>query len=417
MRFTTLDQWLNWQEQLHPSEIELGLERVRQVWLRLSQAAFTCPVISVAGTNGKGSSVAFLQASYLAGGYRVGTYTSPHLWRYNERICLDGEPVSDAQLCAAFEAVDQARAEISLTYFEFGTLAALWIFARQPLDVVILEVGLGGRLDAVNIVDADVALITAISLDHQAWLGDTVEHIAREKAGIMRRDGFAVISDPAPPTSLLQAGQDIGARLYVAGREYQTQSANGQWQWQSAGTTRAGLPMPALSGRHQIQNAAGVLMAMELLKERLPISQADLRAGLLSAALPGRFQISQGEVPVIFDVAHNPAAASSLAQTLGEFRPGASLHIVFSALRDKDLAGIVKPFCNMAGTWYVAPLAAQRAAPIKQIEVSIKTQCPSSHIQCSPHISQSLLQAKARAMPGEIILVYGSFYTVAQAGS
>jgi len=417
MRFTTLDQWLSWQEQLHPSEIDLGLERVRQVWSRLSQNTFTCPVISVAGTNGKGSSVAFLQASYLAGGYRVGTYTSPHLWRYNERICLDGVPVSDTQLCMAFEAVDQARAKISLTYFEFGTLAALWIFAQQPLDVVILEVGLGGRLDAVNIIDADVALITSISLDHQAWLGDTVDKIAREKAGIMRSGGFAVISDPASPTSLLQAGQDLGARLYVAGREYQTQSANGQWRWQSGETTRAGLPVPALSGRHQIQNAAGVLMAIELLKARLPVSQAAVRAGLLSAELPGRFQITQGEVPVIYDVAHNPAAANALAQTLGEFKPGASLHIVFSALRDKDLAGIIKPFCAIASAWYVAPLAAQRAAPIEQIEASIKDQCPTPHIQRAPHISQSLLLAKANALPGEIILVYGSFYTVAQAGS
>lgn len=416
MRFTTLDDWLSWQEQLHPREIDLGLERVHQVWQRLSKGAFNCPVISVAGTNGKGSSVAFLQAIYLAAGYRVGTYTSPHLWHYHERICVNGEPVADETICAAFAAIDQARDGISLTYFEFGTLAALWIFQQQSLDVVILEVGLGGRLDAVNIIDADVALITSIALDHQAWLGDTRERIALEKAGIMRGNRDAVVSDPTVPVCLIEKANELGTQLYLAGRDYRQHHENGQWRWQSDSITRAGLPIPALSGQQQRQNAAGVVMVLELLRDRLPITQAQLRDGLLSASLPGRFQIEQGDVTVIFDVAHNPAAAEMLAQTISDFKRDKPLHIVFSALKDKDLAGLVRPFCDLAINWYIAPLDALRAAEIDQIDAVLKSQCPQAVIHRHHHIQHSYLQAKAMAMPGDIILVFGSFYTVAQVG-
>ena len=415
MQFATLDEWLAWQEQLHPSEIELGLDRVREVWQRLSISPFTCPVITVAGTNGKGSSVAMLSAIYRAAGYQVGSYTSPHLWRYNERIAINGESASDELICAAFNAIEQVRNDISLTYFEFGTLAAFWIFQQQILDVVILEVGLGGRLDAVNVIDADVALITSIDLEHQAWLGDTREKIALEKAGVMRTGGYAVINDPEPPVTLIARAQSLAAQFYCIGRDYTWRRAGGQWRWQSEQSSRNGLPLPSLSGEHQLQNAAGVLMVIELLKDKLPIAQNQLREGLLSANLAGRFQIEQGEYTTIYDVAHNPAAALQLANAVQTFRQQQEVHVVFSVLRDKELWGVVQPFCALAKRWYIAPLAVPRAADIRHIANAIETYCEGADIKQTESISQALALAKSTARPGDIILVFGSFYTVAQA--
>ncbi len=417
MQFATLDEWLAWQEQLHPNEIELGLDRVRHVWQRLSLPAFACPVITVAGTNGKGSSVALLSAIYRAAGYRVGSYTSPHLWRYNERIAIDGEPVNDELICAAFNAIEQVRNEISLTYFEFGTLAALWIFQQQALDVVILEVGLGGRLDAVNIIDADVALITSIDLEHQAWLGDTREKIALEKAGVMRAGRHAVINDPEPPVTLLAAAKTLAAKFHCLGQDYTWQREGGQWRWQSQSKqgSRNGLPLPALSGEHQLQNAAGVLMVAELLKDKLPVAQNQLREGLLTADLPGRFQIEQGEHTLIYDVAHNPAAALRLARAVQAYRRTQQVHIVFSVLRDKELGGVVQPFCTLAKSWYVAPLGVPRAADISQISHAIETCCLGADIRQTDSIPEALACARSKARSGDIILVFGSFYTVAQA--
>jgi len=415
MQFATLDEWLAWQETLHPTEIELGLDRVRQVWQRLSSSAFHCPVITVAGTNGKGSCVALLTAIYLQAGYRVGTYSSPHLWRYNERIMLDGQTVSDDMICDAFRAIEQVRHEVSLTYFEFGTLAALWLFQQQALDVIILEVGLGGRLDAVNIIDADVALITSIDLDHQAWLGDSREKIAVEKAGILRTGRAAVINDTDPPVTLLDTAQQLGARVHQTGRDYRWQRNNGQWTWQSTSAVRAGLPLPVLSGIHQLQNAAGVLMVVELLKNTLPVTQTQLREGLLSAKLAGRFQIEQGEYTLIYDVAHNPAAAQQLANTLQQYRQQQRVHAVFSVLRDKDLAGTVRPFCTQVSAWYIAPLHVPRAADVDQMHRTITSMCPDVTIKQAASIAEALKQAKSDARSGDIILVFGSFYTVAQA--
>ncbi|MDH5786629.1 MAG: Mur ligase family protein, partial [Chromatiales bacterium] len=269
MRFSTLDEWLSWQEQLHPVGIDLGLERPGKVLKTMGLEISGHLVITVAGTNGKGSSVALLESILLAAGYQVGCYTSPHLLRYNERIRLNGNEVSDAQLCESFERIDQARGATSLTYFEFGTLAAFDIFARSQLDVAVLEVGLGGRLDASNLLDADVALITAIDIDHAAWLGNDRETIAIEKGGIMRRGHPAVCSDPAVPQSLVELAAKTGAPLSQLGRDYRYGVDGDSWQWQGDGTSYGALPLPALRGKHQLQNAAGVLMALLQLSEKL----------------------------------------------------------------------------------------------------------------------------------------------------
>jgi dihydrofolate synthase/folylpolyglutamate synthase len=414
MRFHTLSDWLSWQEQLHPKSIDLGLSRVREVWRRMHAGDFVCTVITVGGTNGKGSCVAMLQAIYREAGYTVGSYTSPHLWRYNERICINGEPVSDSAISEAFARVDTARRDTSLTYFEFGTLAALDIFKQQPLDVVILEVGLGGRLDAVNIIDADVALITSIDLDHMQWLGNDRETIAWEKAGILRNNKVGIVVDPAPPASIVEYAHSIGNRLLRLGKEFNCCQEEGSWSWHSGAIHRVGLPQPALAGEHQLRNAAGVMMAVEILQPRLPVSLAQVRLGLLSVRLAGRFQLIPGEVTHIYDVAHNPAAAQQLATTLKTAHISGALHAVFSALADKDIAGIVAPLCALVTRWYLAPLAAQRGASLELIAEAVRSVCPQAQIMQFPALAQAYAEANMQAVPGDTVLVYGSFYTVAQ---
>ena len=414
MRFQTLSAWLRWQEKLHPTSIDLGLSRVREVWRRLHTEDFACPVITVGGTNGKGSSVAMLQAIYHEAGYAVGSYTSPHLWRYNERICINGEPVSDPEICAAFDRVDTARQDISLTYFEFGTLAALDIFKQHQLDVIILEVGLGGRLDAVNIIDADVALITSIDLDHVQWLGGDRETIAREKAGILRGNNVGIVVDPDTPASLTTYAQSLGNQLLRLGQDFSCRQDDGSWSWHSGTRHRVGLPQPALSGAHQIRNAAGVVMAIELLQPRLAVSLAHIRLGLLAVRLPGRFQLVAGEVTHIYDVAHNPAAAWQLASTLRSAHLKGALHAVFSALADKDIPGIVAPLCALVSNWYIAPLTAQRGASLQVIAEALHNTCPQAQISQFTDLAQAYASANQQAAAGDSVLVFGSFYTVAQ---
>lgn len=415
MRFQTLSEWLQWQEQLHPKTIDLGLSRVHEVWRRMHADDFTCPVITVAGTNGKGSCVAMLQAIYLQAGYAVGSYTSPHLWRYNERICISGKPVTDDMLCEAFAHVDAARHDVSLTYFEFGTLAALDIFKHQDMDVVILEVGLGGRLDAVNIIDADVALITSIDLDHQQWLGNDRESIGQEKAGILRGDNVGVLNDPSPPVSVKAHAQALGNHLSCLGKDYNYHQEAGSWRWHSDMTQRVGLPIPALSGEHQLRNAAGVMMVIESLQTRLPVSQIHIRQGLLSIHLPGRFQLVAGEVTRIYDVAHNPAASQQLASTIKQARLTGSLHVVFSAMSDKDIGGTVAPLCELAMQWHIAPLDAARSATSGQLSTEIRRVCPDAVINVYEDLETAFNSANQAAETGDIILTYGSFYAVAQA--
>ena len=420
MRFNTLNDWLNWQETLHPSAIELGLERPQQVLQQMQLPTRKCPLISVAGTNGKGSSVAMLESIFRSAGYRVGCYTSPHLLHYNERIRLDGEPVSDAALCAAFERVDFARKEISLTYFEFGTLAAIDLFSRANLDVIILEVGMGGRLDAVNILDADVALVTAIDVDHVDWLGSDREQIGLEKAGIFRAGRAAVCSDSHPPQSLLEHADKLGISLYLLGRDYNFCTRDAHWSWsvasESSQSSRDALPMPVLRGQAQLRNAAGVLMVLELLADKLPINQQQLRQGLLSLNLPGRFQVFPGVIPRILDVAHNPQSAAVLASNLAQMFCTGRTHGVFASLADKDIPAVVAALGPEVDTWHVASLDVPRGANAEQLERALHDG-GYNHVQCYANVTAATEGAEAQAGLGDRVVVFGSFYTVAEAMS
>lgn len=414
MRFNTLSDWLAWQEQLHPETIELGLDRISQVWSRLHAGPFDCPVISIAGTNGKGSSVAMLQSIYSAAGYRVGAYTSPHLWYYNERINVCGTNVDDQSLCASFERIDQARDDISLTYFEFGTLAALDIFKRSALDVVILEVGLGGRLDAVNIIDADVALITSIDLDHQHWLGHDRDSIAREKAGIMRKTATAIIGGRDTPALLSELAHSMGAHTFVLGQDFDFTEEQGHWIWERGKQNRYSLPRPGLIGDHQLQNAAAVVMVVEALKPGLPVSQAHLRDGLLASTIAGRCSYYPSDISTFFDVAHNPAAARQLSQALARVKQ-ARVHAVFSCLADKDIPGLLRPLCGQVSGWYFAGMDVARAAKLTDMKTALALACPDAPMQTFCSVEQAYKKACEDSIPGDIVLVYGSFYTVAAA--
>ena len=414
MKFKSLNEWLRWQESLHPSEIELGLARVAEVAGRLLPQGHDFTVITVGGTNGKGSSVAMLEAILHSAGYRTGAYTSPHIHRYNERIRLDRVEVSDQALCRAFERVDAARGETSLTYFEFGTLAALALFAESGVDVAILEVGLGGRLDAVNILDADVALVTTVDIDHTAWLGDDREAIAFEKAGIFRAGHPAVYGDIDPPRSLIEHAQSIGTKLYCLERDYRYSLEGDVWSWQQGDQQRHTLPLPALRGEVQVKNAAAVLTVLEQLKERLPVSQDAIRRGLHAVQLGGRFQVTPGEVPVIHDVSHNPQAAQVLADNLARMS-GGRVHAVVAMLADKEMAEVLATLAPQVGRWYLAPLDVPRGASIEQLQQAAQAAgIATGELEIFARVREAKQAALSRALPGERVLVFGSFFTVAQ---
>jgi len=414
MKFQTLDQWLRWQESLHPSAIDLGLERPGQVLDALGLRHPGHTVITVAGTNGKGSSVAMLESILRTAGYRVGCYTSPHLLRYNERVRIDGKPVSDEALCESFERIDRARGETSLTYFEFGTLAAMDIFAGAGLDVAVLEVGMGGRLDAVNLQDGDVALVTAIDVDHAAWLGNGREAIGREKAGIFRPQRPAVCSDPQPPASLLAYAAELGTALYRLGDAFAYSPDEEGWRWQGADARYDALPLPALRGDFQLQNAAGVVMVLALLGERLPVTAAQIRQGLSSVSLPGRFQLLPGAPATIVDVAHNPQSAAALAANLkAQMVRGRTLAVV-GVLADKDLAGVIRPMLPCVDLWYPAGLAVPRGCDSRTLHQAIAG-LGGAVEHDYPTVGEALAAARSKAQPGDRIVVFGSFYTVAEA--
>lgn len=413
MRFSSLNEWLSWQETLHPSTIELGLERVGRVLDTMGLRHPKHAVITVAGTNGKGSSVAMLESILRAAGYRVGTYTSPHLLRYNERIRIDGQMIDDESLCAAFERVDEARGDISITYFEFGTLAAFDLFARASLDCVILEVGMGGRLDAVNLLDADVALVATIDIDHAEWLGPDRKSIAREKAGIFRAGRPAVCSDPNPPSTLIDEAKRIGAHLHQLGHEYHFRREDQQWAWWSEQSRRDALPLPALRGASQLENAAGVLMALALIAGRLPVNQQQVRQGLLDVRLPGRFQVIPGAVIEIWDVAHNPESAQELAQTLRQMPCKGRTRAVIGMLADKDIAAVIRHMMAVIDDWYPATLSGPRGAQAQQlIEVLAQHGLPEVHGFAS--VTEAHDAALSDAMPDDCVVSFGSFFTVAE---
>ena len=417
-RFDTLDDWLRWQEGLHPATIDLGLERVRTVFRNLRTTPPPFAVVTVAGTNGKGSSVAMLAAILGAAGYRVGTYTSPHLFGYNERICIDGAPVDDATLCAAFARVDVARQQgdepVSLTYFEFGTLAALDIFFDAGLDLALLEVGLGGRLDAVNIIAPDVALVTAIDLDHQDYLGDDRETIAREKAGILRAIRPVVCSDADMPQAIRDTAEALGAPLYAIGEDFHAIPRDDGWDWLGPGQVRRALPWPGLRGAHQLRNAAGVLMAVQALGERFYLSQAHIREGLQAARLPGRFQVEQDAAATwIFDVAHNPQAVAALAENLRAFTGGRAVQAVFGALRNKDVAAMAAQLQGLVAHWHLVPTAGERGTDTATLATRLGL--PSAVMSQHATLAEAMTAA-AGAEAQAVVLVFGSFPLVGEAG-
>ncbi len=416
MRFATLDEWLRWQEQLHPATIELGLERVRTVLQRLGWVSPPCMVVTVGGTNGKGSSVAMLESILCAAGRHVGSYTSPHLLRYNERVRLRGSEVDDATLCAAFERVERARGEVPLTYFEFGTLAAIDIFARQGVEIALLEVGLGGRLDAVNVLDPDVALVTSIGIDHQEWLGSDRESIGREKAGIFRAGGPAVCGDPDPPRSLLEEAQRRGARLHRAGVDFGFTRRGEEWDWWGEEAAWRGLPLPGLPGSFQLQNAAAVLMVLNLLQPRLPVAEEALRRGMAGVTLAGRLQRIPGEVERLLDVAHNPHAAARLAASLAELPCRGRTLAVVGMLADKDHAGVFEPLLPLVDGWYLADLPVPRAARACQLAATLSRQRPEAAPCCFEfeEVTTAYQRALEEARPGDRVVVLGSFHTVAE---
>ena len=418
-RPTTLPGWLAYLETLHPKAIAMGLDRVRAVAARLD-ARLACPVITVGGTNGKGSTSALLAATLSAGGYRVGLYTSPHLLRYNERFRIGGRTASDDELVAAFNAVEDARLAtdpvVALTQFEFGTLAALWLFARAAPDAVILEVGLGGRLDAVNIVDADVAVVTTVDLDHQDYLGPTRESIGREKAGIFRSGRPAVCGDPAPPAALVEHAQAVGAQLLVLGRDYGYQADARQWRYHGPGGPRYGLPHPALRGAYQLANAATVLATLGLLADRLPLAAAALRDGLLGVELPGRFQVLPGRPAIVLDVGHNPQAARSLAAALGTMAFHPRTIAVFGMLADKDIAAVAGALAGRIDRWHVVPLPGPRGASVAALRTALAAAgVADDAVVAFDDVAAALAAAKDLADEADRIVVFGSFLTVAAA--
>jgi len=418
MRFSTLQEWLDWQEGLHHSNIELGLERVSKVFGRMHSSLPPCPVITVAGTNGKGSSVALLESIYQSAGYKTGVYTSPHLLRYNERIHLNAEEVSDSMICEAFERIDQARLqygeEISLTYFEFGTLAALDIFFRAKPDIMILEVGLGGRLDVVNIIDADVALITSIGIDHTALLGNDRETIAVEKAGIMRKARPVVYSSPDMPNSISETAIKIGARLLQRGKDFSWKKGAGYaaWDWQSDTQQRTALPQPNLRGEHQLDNAAGVLMVIEQLADRLSVNQKQIKAGLLSVSIQGRFQCLPGDPMHILDVAHNESSMACLAEMLSLQPCGGNNVAVLGMLEDKAHAAALSVMLPKISKWYVADLDVPRGAKSAQLATVLHGLDEKTRVDCFSGVEQAIQAADSEAKSGDRVIIFGSFYTV-----
>ena len=408
-----LADWLMHGERLHPQAIAMGLERVSQVAAAMG-LHFRVPVITVAGTNGKGSTCAMPESIYRHSGFRTGLYTSPHLVHFQERCRLRGEMVSEAVLLPHFEKVEAARGDMALSYFEFTSLAIFSCLASSELDVVILEVGLGGRLDAVNLIDADCAVITSIDLDHMAWLGNDREAIGQEKAGIMRPKQKVVISDPSPPASVMAMAAQLHTDVWQVHADVTWQADEKQWTWRGRDQTYSGLGYPALRGGHQLNNAAGVLAVTEALRDRLPVTAQGVRLGLSKVTWPGRFQVLPGQPVVVLDVAHNPHAAKALAANLDAMGFFPSTHAVFGAMEDKDLEGLIKPLLPMVDRWYFSDLPTPRASSAASLKAQWQAIATRDQVSMGEFAdpSEALSQALLHADPADRILVFGSFFTV-----
>lgn len=400
----SLVDWLSYLEQIHPVNIDMGLERVGAVARRMGLTRLPFKVITVAGTNGKGSSCAMAASILMADGYKVGVYSSPHLLRFTERVRIDGAELSDSEHCAAFAEVEAARGEIALTFFEFATLAGLWLFCRAAPDVLLLEVGLGGRLDATNVVESDVAMITSIALDHCDWLGDTREAVAVEKAGVYRAGKPAISGEPNPPTTIASEAARIGASLRQVGRDFHGDEHDTGWDYHGLNHW-LGLPKPALP----LMNAVTVLAALESLG--LPLAESAIREGLASARLAGRMQRLQSEPLVIVDVAHNPHSAAYLASQLRQIPGTGKRRAVVGMLKDKDMAGSLAELDGLIDQWFLASLTGPRAATAEQLAAALgEGQGPAATFD---GVSVAYRASLAASSPDDMVIVFGSFYTVA----
>jgi dihydrofolate synthase/folylpolyglutamate synthase len=420
----SLDQWLDYQLRVHPREVELGLERVAAVWQRLGAPPAAPIVVTVAGTNGKGSTIAFLESMLAADGKRVGAFTSPHLLRYNERVRVCGRDSDDAALVDAFTRIDTARGDTPLTYFEFGTLAALWIFSNSRLDVALLEVGLGGRLDAVNIVDADVAIVTTIDLDHQDWLGNDREAIGREKAGVFRRGRVAIAGEKSPPHSLIAHALDIGAQLWIAGRDFIGEPTDQGWRWTSIAPSGLDgspepidLPFPSLEAPCQIDNAAAAIASIHALRGRIGWNPAAIADGVRNAHAAARLQRFGSSPQLIVDVAHNPQAAAMLSTWLQRHPCDGRTLAVFGALGDKDVGGVVEAVAPFVDAWFLAGL--DRDSPRGLTAIDLRARLADDAIlvepALSPDVAGALDAAWLRAKPSDRVIAFGSFFVAAAA--
>ncbi|MBB5735989.1 dihydrofolate synthase/folylpolyglutamate synthase [Xanthomonas arboricola] len=414
----SLSDWLAYIEQQHPQNIAMGLERVREVAARLQIEAPARHVIVVGGTNGKGSTVAFIEAIAQAAGWKVGSYTSPHLLRYNERVRIDGNEAGDAQLVDAFAAVEAARGQTALTYFEYGTLAALWLLQRSGLDLAVLEIGLGGRLDAVNLIDSDVAVITTVDIDHTDWLGEDREAIGTEKAGIIRAWKPVVLGEIDPPSSVLRRAYQVGANAIRAGSDYFFEPIEAQhpdapqWRWRDVAVTLE-LPMPALQAPVQLANAAAAIAALQALPVDLP--EAAWAQGIANARVAGRLQRSDIDgVQVLLDVGHNPQAARALADALGAQAHTGSTHAIYAALADKDVLGVVEAVAAQVDHWTLAGLDGARGQSAQALQARLRGSA-AAQAACHGDVAGALRAVLAQASPGDRVLVFGSFQTVADA--
>jgi dihydrofolate synthase/folylpolyglutamate synthase len=416
---TTLPAWLALIESRHAeTHIDMGLDRVRAVKERMD-LQFACPVIMVAGTNGKGSTCAMLESVLLHAGYRVGLYIKPHFLDFNERARINGEMASDAMLVESFDFVESRRGDISLTYFEFTTLAIMHLISKAGVDVAILEVGLGGRLDAVNVIDADVAIVTSIDIDHAAYLGETREEIGFEKAGIFRPGKPAICSDPLAPQSLVKHAADIGADLWLIGHDFNYQGDQQQWSYGGRTQRRNSLAYPALRGANQLLNASAALAALEALRMQLPCGAQEVRTGLALVELPGRFQVLAGRPTTVLDVAHNPHASATLAQNLGAMGFHRYTYAVFGIMDDKDIAGVLAPMAGIIDHWCLADLPSPRSASSAALAEKIAALRPGGakdadfSVTAFPDPAAAFANAVSRAEENDRIVVFGSFYTVA----
>jgi dihydrofolate synthase/folylpolyglutamate synthase len=411
MRFKTLPEWLTWQEQLYPDLIDLGLHRVQALLKALDLTRPGFPILTIGGTNGKGSSVSFAEAMLRTAGHKVGAYVSPHLLRYNERVRVDGVDISDAEFCESFARIDEARGDLRVTYFEFGTLAAIDILTRRGVSVAVLEVGLGGRLDAVNALDADVALVSSIGLDHQEWLGNDRESIGREKAGIFRQGRPAICGDRVPPASLLEHATGIGARLQVLGRDFDHEIHGDTWTWKGGALELGGLPAPALPGPVQYDNAASVIASLQS-HPRLTVPTAAIRRGLLEARIPARFQRVSGPVETVFDVGHNPDAARNLSENLRAFPVRGRSFMVLGMFKDKAAEEVAGALRGRFDHWYLGGLEGPRGQSAAALAARVKSALPDVPLTESPSAATAYAAAMSVARPGDRVVVFGSFQTV-----